>query len=201
MSGYSSSLFDSDPIKQIEHSQALFTTCIFVLVTTTLAYYDLLLTFSNEVKCIWRRKFALPTFLFAVNRYATLGACTALALQTVPYLTQHLSPTQAHTVCSIILRAHGVFSIIFASNVAVVMALRTYAITSHNIKVLVIVLALGSIRPVYKIYVFTTLFQRAVRLPFMGCETLTSLSDRKHDICKILVNVAVRQKRQAHKDI
>lgn len=35
--------------------------------------YDIFLTFSREVDCIWKRKFSAVTLLFAVNRYAALG--------------------------------------------------------------------------------------------------------------------------------
>ncbi|KAI0074689.1 hypothetical protein K474DRAFT_1601089, partial [Panus rudis PR-1116 ss-1] len=34
--------------------------------------YDTLLTFSQEVKCIWRRKWSAVTFLYAAIRYGTL---------------------------------------------------------------------------------------------------------------------------------
>ncbi|CAL1697638.1 unnamed protein product [Somion occarium] len=44
--------------------------CIFA--ATTLVLYDILLTFSQEVACVWRRKWNLVTLLFAVCRYGTL---------------------------------------------------------------------------------------------------------------------------------
>ncbi|KZT66239.1 hypothetical protein DAEQUDRAFT_740110 [Daedalea quercina L-15889] len=39
------------------------------IAATTLLFYDYTLTFSREVRCIWRRKFSLATVLFLLNRY------------------------------------------------------------------------------------------------------------------------------------
>ena len=40
------------------------------LAPTALFFYDYLLTFAQEIKCIWARKPTGASFLFALNRYA-----------------------------------------------------------------------------------------------------------------------------------
>ncbi|KAI0786301.1 hypothetical protein C8Q75DRAFT_808694 [Abortiporus biennis] len=42
------------------------------VAATALLYYDLSLTLSSEIRCIWRRKPTGATVLFFVNRYGTL---------------------------------------------------------------------------------------------------------------------------------
>lgn len=43
-------------------------------VHTAVLLYDICLTSSREVDCIWRRRFTAVTALFAINRYATLAS-------------------------------------------------------------------------------------------------------------------------------
>lgn len=42
----------------------------FIITFVALFFYDYLLTFAQEVKCIWARKPTGASFLFALNRYA-----------------------------------------------------------------------------------------------------------------------------------
>lgn len=46
---------------------------------SALYLYDFLLTFGDEVRYVWRRRFSGATLLFAVNRYASLLACVVNA--------------------------------------------------------------------------------------------------------------------------
>ncbi len=46
-----------------------------------LLYYDFVITFPDEVKCIWQRKFSGATILFCINRYGTLLAQTLVIVE------------------------------------------------------------------------------------------------------------------------
>ncbi|KAI0786281.1 hypothetical protein C8Q75DRAFT_290343 [Abortiporus biennis] len=54
----------------IAHEMTSVNFCI--TAATALSYYDFFLTFSEECRCIWRRRFSGPTVFFFINRYFTL---------------------------------------------------------------------------------------------------------------------------------
>ena len=47
-------------------------------------FYDYLLTFTDEVTTIWRRKISLASVAILVNRYALLGVATSYVLSLLP---------------------------------------------------------------------------------------------------------------------
>lgn len=59
--------------------------------------YDFMITFSNEVEFIWKRKFTLATVLFCVNRYATLFNQILLVVSLLP--TSH---TESEKVANLV---------------------------------------------------------------------------------------------------
>jgi len=146
-----------------------------ITATTVVVYYDFLLTFSDEVRYIWTRKFTLPTLLFIINRYTTLLSCITLMLQILPY---QLSMTQplGNMICGITLRAYEAVSLVFLLNAAVFMALRMYAIWTHDLRIFIGVLFLGLSSPALNAYYFTTIVSGVVMyLPSTGCEMFDSL--------------------------
>ena len=46
-----------------------------VFHTQVIVLYDTLLTFSREVKCIWKRKWSVATALFILIRYSAVVLC------------------------------------------------------------------------------------------------------------------------------
>ncbi|GJE92143.1 hypothetical protein PsYK624_082960 [Phanerochaete sordida] len=39
------------------------------LASTALFFYDIFLTISDEISCVWKRKFSLTTYVYLINRY------------------------------------------------------------------------------------------------------------------------------------
>ena len=60
-------------------------------LASVITAYDILLTFSREVDCIWKRKFGAITILFAVNRYGALGEAILEAILAVYVPSQRLA--------------------------------------------------------------------------------------------------------------
>ena len=49
-----------------------------------LTFYDYILSFTQEVQCIWHRKFSWITVLFIVNRYLFLVYRILMTLEMLP---------------------------------------------------------------------------------------------------------------------
>jgi len=150
---------------------------ICTVVSAMLAYYDFFITFADEVKCIWKRKFSFPTFLFMMNRYSTLFSRTLLIIQLLPYQYTTLNNWQDIMLCTVVLRSSEAFTVVSQVSVAIFLALRTFAIWRRDWRIFVLVFALGMIVPITSIYYFATLTPTIVGLPFIGCSELASLSD------------------------
>ncbi|KAI0072646.1 hypothetical protein K474DRAFT_359540 [Panus rudis PR-1116 ss-1] len=64
-------------------------------VTTTISYavlsiliYDTILTFPQEVRCIWKRRWTGATLLYAIIRYSLLLSWIVHELEATKYATQ-----------------------------------------------------------------------------------------------------------------
>lgn len=53
-----------------------------------LCCYEHLITFDEEVRCIWRRRISAATILFVVNRYAILALSAASIIGIIPWKSQ-----------------------------------------------------------------------------------------------------------------
>ena len=60
---------------------------LFTQLMLALVYYDYMLTFSSEVRCIWMRKITAPSVLFLINRYLSLIFFAIIFIQLVPFAT------------------------------------------------------------------------------------------------------------------
>lgn len=63
-----------------------------------LLYYDLVITFPDEVKCIWQRNLTGATVLFLINRYASLIVQTFQTF-TELHMWQDQTEQNANMVC------------------------------------------------------------------------------------------------------
>ncbi|GJE93317.1 hypothetical protein PsYK624_094760 [Phanerochaete sordida] len=61
------------------------TTLLIELTATTLYLYDYILTFSQEVGCVWNRKFTGASLLFIINRYVVLANRLVRLIQLVSW--------------------------------------------------------------------------------------------------------------------
>lgn len=53
--------------------------------STVLCCYEHIITFGEEVRCVWGRRISGASALFLVNRYATLTLSLAGLVQVVPW--------------------------------------------------------------------------------------------------------------------
>ncbi|EPS96176.1 hypothetical protein FOMPIDRAFT_61838, partial [Fomitopsis schrenkii] len=102
-----------------------------------LLFYDYALTFSREVRCIWRRKFTGATMLFLLNRYLFMV-----------YLVSrfYLEMSPINTMSLDVLLILYLWSALFTRSTqmrGLFTALRMYAIWYKNRKIFGVVLFLG----------------------------------------------------------
>ncbi|KAJ3489253.1 hypothetical protein NLI96_g2240 [Meripilus lineatus] len=58
------------------------------IAATTLLYFDCIITFEDEIKYIWQRKFTGATVVCCINRYVTLAYRTLMIIQILPWHDQ-----------------------------------------------------------------------------------------------------------------
>ncbi|PIL22620.1 hypothetical protein GSI_15310 [Ganoderma sinense ZZ0214-1] len=101
----------------------LYTTCYVGLASFTILIWDHLLTFSEEVEFVWKKKKGPLIYLFFINRYLTpLGFCVNL----IAYFSDYFTPDTS--VCRHFVRFEGSMTLIGINVTAVMMFLRIYAI-------------------------------------------------------------------------
>jgi len=159
------------------------------VIATMLTYYEFAITFSDEMKFIWGRRFTLATMLFCINRYTMLLARTLLIVQLLPYQKDGITLVGGDILCSALLRSSEVLTILSQASVAVFLALRMFAMWNHNYKIFTLVLALGMIGPASSIYYYTTLLPTIVPLPYTGCAELTNISNITLQTCSLVVRI------------
>ncbi|KAL4251377.1 hypothetical protein ABKN59_005566 [Abortiporus biennis] len=147
------------------------------IIAITLCYFDLLLTFTDEWRCIWGRRFSGATVFFFINRYFTLVDLTLMLANFV-----HFPPDSAIklTLCN------EVLEIVLQINVAVIMCLRLYAIWSKSFSVLVLFALLGFAPQVTRIYLYarTSHYKPATPLP-VGCGGVSIRDQNLHSFAII----------------
>lgn len=138
-----------------------------------------MITFPDEVKGIWQRKFTGATILFFINRYAILVSETltvALNLQ----MWQTETEATANMICNSISRVNEVLTILFQISFAVLISLRTYAIWQNNRWIFAVVFILGLALPALNIYYYTTFEILAVPTPLSGCASAFEVNTFLH---------------------
>ncbi|CAL1698806.1 unnamed protein product [Somion occarium] len=149
----------------------------FAVAATTLLIFDYLLTLSEEIKCIWKRKFTGVTILFFINRYVTLMYRILMIVQMVSFDNQTESTANAGWYqylificsCASVLRFCEGLVIILEVTAAAFMAIRMYAIWNGDRRVFAVVFILGLVTPAINIYYYTTLSVIALPQPLVGC--------------------------------
>lgn len=86
---------------------------------TVLFVYDFILTFPQEIKCIWSRRFSGASLLFAVNRYAVLVNRLVRLVQLVQW--KGYTEAEADYV-----RVHSAFCVCCAQGVRPIIPRREY---------------------------------------------------------------------------
>jgi len=169
----------------VEHS-----TYICNAMATMLAYYEFAITFSDEIRFIWCRRFTLATALFCINRYTMLLARTLLIVQLLPYQYEEPTLGSGDMLCSGLLRSSEVLTIMSQISVAVFLALRMFAMWDRDYKIFTIVLVIGMIAPVSSIYYYTRLSPTIVPLPYTGCAELAKISDNALQTCSLGIRLS-----------
>ncbi|KAI0791980.1 hypothetical protein C8Q75DRAFT_805027 [Abortiporus biennis] len=135
----------------------------FFLFTLVILYYDYLLTFDDERRCIWGRK-GSTLWIFYINRYFSVFALIASNIGLFP--TARLS---SETICSKFETYEQVTIVIAQLITSVTLLLRTFALYTQSRKILAIILSIGL--PLIGLIIWSVANQHAdsqVTL-FIGC--------------------------------
>lgn len=136
----------------------------FALATSALCFYEYMITFSEEVRCVWRRRVSGASVLFLVNRYTMLVVSLASIVQVIPWkvvLPHGVSPDFDKppddmgiygTVCTTSLRVVDAFLIIGSSAYTVFASLRIFALYGMRKSIFAAVLAVGLFNPGAQIF-------------------------------------------------
>ncbi|KAL6300947.1 hypothetical protein BKA93DRAFT_828648 [Sparassis latifolia] len=183
---------------QLEEWQALLSSYQFSITDNycevaalAVLFYDHMLTLPAEVRFLWTRKFSGATLLFMLNRYITLFGKTILlvtgfswpnqtdavrismlSLQEIPSYRCSVSQSCAAPVYLVEISTISVYII-----VALISALRIYAIWNKDWRLFALVLAVGLAVPAINIYHYANSVPAAFApWPLYGCAENASLS-------------------------
>ncbi|KAH9924068.1 uncharacterized protein B0H18DRAFT_1013333 [Fomitopsis serialis] len=143
--------------------------------SAALLFYDYILTFPREVRCIWGRRLSGATLLFLVNRYFTIivVAFNVCSLALSGKSGWYRRPVHEYDSCPALSIINQTMSIIFALVNAAFHSLRVYAICPHRSRAIIfsIVFMLEMVPASVDVFFFTRISDfGAMYLPFNGCE-------------------------------
>ncbi|KAI0078410.1 hypothetical protein K474DRAFT_1674117 [Panus rudis PR-1116 ss-1] len=141
--------FTFDQILSLIHSNE--TGIMLTTSAMTITVYDLLLTFPQEMTCIWKRKFSAVTVLYAIIRYATV----LYMIFDVSYLigsTQIRNPV----ACSAFTVMGYVLLVLANLATATFSCMRVWAIWQRNIIPVIPVFFLSMFIPAIRIFNYST---------------------------------------------
>lgn len=173
-------------MSQVDYSQVIpllriaDTAAFLELAASALYCYDYVLTFSQEVRCIWQRRFSGASLLFVLNRYAVLVNRLLRLIQLVSW--SGFKRQQADVACRIVWRMSATCTILMYIAIAGFSALRMYAIYNKSRRVLAVVLVMGIVNPCVSIYYNTQLTYQAMPPPFRGCGQDSSFGNPSVDL-------------------
>jgi len=153
------------------------------VAATTLLFYDYMLTFSRELRCIWGRKFSGATLLFFLNRYLTLIYRVLMVVDMLPW--QGLPQQTADNICSGVLHSTQAITLILQLVLAAFTSLRLYAVWSKDRRIFIAVFLLGLVPPGVNVFYYTTITFVSAPPPFVGCGTYVNLSTAASEILAI----------------
>ncbi|KAH8100114.1 hypothetical protein BXZ70DRAFT_940402 [Cristinia sonorae] len=134
------------------------------LVATAIVTYDYLLTFSSEVRFIWRRKINMATFIFVFTRYSILGFAI---YRQWPVDEANISVEQ----CKRYSIASMVLTMLITFNIGFFTSFRAYAITGRWTLPVIAVVLCSMFSPAANIYNYARPFVFAIVTngPFTRC--------------------------------
>ncbi|KAI0726520.1 hypothetical protein C8Q72DRAFT_796584 [Fomitopsis betulina] len=158
------------------------------ITATTLLFYDYALTFSREIRCIWRRKFTGATVLFLLNRYLflvyrILMMVEIFSLGQNPNAGQVMRGRASHYTGPIDRddssdSAYVTLLILFTS-------LRMYAIWYKNRKIFGVVLLLGVVPIGVNMFYYTKVTFVVAPPPLVGCADEINMTQSASDMLGI----------------
>lgn len=122
------------------------------LAATVLCCYEHLITFDEEVHCIWRRRISAATILFVVNRYAILALSAASIIGIIPWKSQPEAYFSQQRICSMVIILVDVGFVLVNLAYAVFAALRMFALYDMSKPIFALVLAVGLMNPCTQIF-------------------------------------------------
>lgn len=138
------------------------------LAGIALLYYDFMITISDEVEYIWKRKFTGATALFCINRYVTLLVQTLSVIASL--LTWQTQTNDSPSlICNGLDRFNESLAIVIEVTIALLIALRVYATWQSNRWIFAVVFIIGLSTPILNIYYYTTLEILAAPIPLISC--------------------------------
>lgn len=138
--------------------------CYIYIAATAFYCYDYCLTFSDEVRFVWKARPSVIAALFYVFRY------TALFNTVFMILGLHAWPSwQSDRSCTILVRTEMVCNILLLSSAALFGAFRVYAICDRRLLPFVATLLLGLINPAISIYTFIINEPILITFPRLTC--------------------------------
>lgn len=116
--------------------------------------FDYLITFNDEVECVWRRRFSGATVLFAVNRYAMLAASAVNLVQIVPWSLEpelYRPPMTTESACLSFVLTVDVCMLLATLAYACFASLRMFALYGMNKGVFALVFIIGLLSPIIQV--------------------------------------------------
>jgi len=123
-----------------------------------ISFYDITLTFSREVECIWKRKFSVGSLLFFVSRYCSLGRTIMELLVSIYVPTSVIS-------CKIMFPFLLTLEILGALSVAIFTSCRIWAICGRRWLPFIVVLLFTVLMPFIDLLYAYTIPKRTVLYP------------------------------------
>ncbi|KAI0752826.1 hypothetical protein C8Q80DRAFT_1118138 [Daedaleopsis nitida] len=142
-----------------------------IVATTALLWFDFSLTFTTEVRRIWRRKFSGATLVFLFMRYSAL-------LDRVLFVLEVLLWKSSDRTCYMIERADDVLVVVNYLSFTAFTILRVYGVWGRDWKPLLLVVPLALVKPI--LY--------AAGPPF-GCVLSYDISDHTLATFSVIVKV------------
>lgn len=147
---------DADFAEFVDLLQTLQTEFYIQFGLTALVVYEYLLTFQDEVRMIWRRKWTAATVLFMMNRYLLIASIILQALPSTP-----------ESWCTVIPRITDGAALLLLIVFALFSALRVYAMWDRNIFLFLLVI-LPNLVPVGTNFFAAVVFRPVLVGPPLG---------------------------------
>jgi len=152
------------------------------VAATTLLFYDYVLTFAREVRCIWHRRFSGATILFLLNRYLTLVYRVLMTVETFPL---GKNPASGQAICTRVLRTTQVLSMVTSLVTTAFTSLRMYAIWCKDYRIFAGVLFLGLVPIGVNMFYYTKVAFVVAPPPLVGCADMVNMTSSASEILGI----------------